>query len=263
MTILEEQEGAESRLVPALARGNAILDLIATSGERLTISDLSRRLSLPKSTVHGLCTTLVQLDLLVKREDNSFRIGPHVMRWSNSFMSNSDLVSEFTEICDSIGSLSGYTITLTTLHDSEVVYIAARNSNKPLGVTFSIGMRLPAVFTATGKAILSTMKEDDVRAILANRWPIPLTHNSVPHLAALLDELQITRAQGYSVDNGQVRDGMWCFGAPVRGADNKAIAGVAVSLLQREAHESTTKFVTDSVRRVASLLSQRLGADGA
>lgn len=260
MTILEE--GTETRLVPALARGNAILDLVATSAERMTISDLARRLSLPKSTVHGLCTTLLQLDLLVKREDNSFRIGPHVMRWSNAFISSSDLVSEFGEICDSLGILSGYTITLTTLHESEVVYIAVRNANQPLGVTFSIGMRLPAVFTATGKAILSTMKEDDVRAILANRWPVALTHNSVPNLEALLDELQRTREQGYSVDNGQVRDGMWCFGAAVRGADNKAVAGVAVSLLQREAHESTTKVVTDSVRRVALLLSQRLGADG-
>lgn len=256
-----ETDAGGTKLVPALARGHAILDVVSSEDAALTVSDLARRLELPKSTVHGLCATLVELGLLVRRSDNSFRIGPHVMHWSNAFMASTDIVSEFAAIWDSLNVLAGETVTLTVLDGAEVVYIAARNSNSPLGVTFRIGMRLPAAYTATGKAILATMSDAEVRAVMANRWPAPLTSNSVPNVEALIEELAGVRERGYSVDNGQVRDGMWCFGTAVRNSANKAIAGVAVSLLQLEVDPSTTRLVSTNVQTVAQLLSARMGAD--
>ena len=80
-----------------------------------------------------------------------------------------------------------------------MVYIACRNSTSPLGVTFRVGMRLPAPFTATGKAILSAWSDDRVRTLMTNRWPEPLTANSVRHVDALLVELGETRARGFSM----------------------------------------------------------------
>ena len=131
----------------------------------------------------------------------------------------------------------------------------------PLGVTFRIGMRLPAPFTATGKAILSTWSDDQVRSLMANRWPDPLTANSVRHIDALLVELSETRARGFSIDNGQVRDGMWCFGIPVRDAANEIAAGVAVSILATQVDQPTIELVARNIRKIAEILSFRLGAD--
>lgn len=250
-----------SKNVPALVRAHAILDLVAASETPLTVSELAKRLSLAKSTVHGLCTTMVNLGLLVRRNDNSFHIGPHVMRWSNAFSATADLVQEFNAIFDEFDLLTTETITLTVLEGAEVMYIACRNSTLPLGITFRIGMRLPAPFTATGKAILSTMKPDQVRAVMANRWPQPLTPNSVLDIEALLQELEETRQRGFSIDNGQVREGMICLGVPVRNAANKVVAGVAVSFLSVDVEQATINLMAKNIFRVADLLSQRLGAD--
>lgn len=254
-----EQSGA--RAVPALVRMRSLMDLIAGSSKSLSLSALARELELPKSTVHGLCNTLIDLGLLARKSDNSFRIGPHVMRWANAFMMNSDLTSEFVGLWDSLDVFRGQTITLSVLEGAEVVYIACRNSDAPLGVTFRIGMRLPAPFTATGKAILSTMTDDQVRAIMANRWPVSLTANSVKTIESLLKELDDVRRRGYSIDNGQVQEGMWCFGTPVLNSANKAIAGVAVSMLKSEMHKDQLDIIPKNIRHVASMLSYRLGAD--
>jgi DNA-binding IclR family transcriptional regulator len=256
-----EQGAAGAKNVPALARAHAILDMIAASDPQLTVSEIARRLELPKSTVHGLCATLVNLGLLTRRADNGFDVGPHVMRWANAFIARTDIVSEFAALWDGLNVLSGETITLSVLEEAEVVYIACRNSVSPLGVTFRIGMRLPAPFTATGKAILSTFSDAEVRGIMANRWPDPLTPNSVRHIDALLAELEETRARGFSIDNGQVRDGMWCFGTPVRNAANKVTAGVAVSILATQVDKPTIDLVAKNIRKVAELLSFRMGAD--
>jgi DNA-binding IclR family transcriptional regulator len=247
--------------VPALVRAHAILDLVASADTAQTVSEMAKRLSLPKSTVHGLCTTMVNVGLRVRRPDNSFNIGPHVMRWSNAFSATADLVTEFNAIFDEMNLLTGDTITLSVLEGAEVMYIACRNSTAPLGITFRIGMRLPAPFTATGKAILSTMSNDQVRAIMANRWPQPLSPNSVPDLEAFLAEMEEARARGFSIDNGQVREGMTCLGIPVRNATNNVVAGVAISFLSAGVDETTLSGMAKNIRKVAELLSLRLGAD--
>ncbi len=254
-------EAINGKNVPALVRAHAILDLVTTAGTAPTVSEMARLLNLPKSTVHGLCATMVNLGILVRRSDNSFHIGPHVMRWSNAFAATADLVAEFSAIFDEIDLLTAETITLSVLEGAEVMYIACRNSTLPLGITFRIGMRLPAPFTATGKSILSTMANKQVHAIMANRWPQPLTVNSVPDIEALLAELDQTRQRGFSIDNGQVRDGMTCIGVPVRNATNKVVAGVAVSFLSVDVDQPTINLMAKNILKVADMLSVRLGAD--
>ena len=248
------------RGVPAVLRGCMVLDAVAAASQPLTVSDLARRLDLPKSTVHGLCATLTDLGLLLRRADNSFRIGPHVMRWANAFTMQTGLTAEFTALCDSLGQQEDETMTLSVLEDRDVVYIACRNSTAPLGVTFRIGMRLPAPFTATGKALLSTLPDAQVGALFDGAWPAPLTSRSVRDMETLLAELAGCRARGYSIDDGQVREGMHCFGIPVRDASNQVVAGIAVSLLTGRVNAATTKRGLQSIQTMAHALSMRLGA---
>lgn len=255
------REVDRSKLVPALDRGIRILDHVARAKNYPSLTDIARHLDIAKSSAHTLCNTLVQLELLIRRPDQSYQLGPHVMRWSNAFVATADLVAEFAAIFHEIDMLTAETITLSVLEGAEVMYIACRNSTLPLGITFRIGMRLPAPFTATGKSILSTMPNRQVRAIMANRWPQPLTGNSVPDIDSLIAELDETRQRGFSIDNGQVRDGMTCLGVSVRNSSNKVVAGVAVSFLSVDVDQSTLNLMAKNIRKVADLLSVRLGAD--
>ncbi|MBV9811655.1 MAG: IclR family transcriptional regulator, partial [Acetobacteraceae bacterium] len=159
-----------------------------------------------------------------------------------------------------ISVLPEETVTLSILSGTEVVYIACRNGTRPIGISFRAGMRLPAPFTATGKAILSTLSDEEVRALFRCGWPPPMTRASITSTDALLVELAETRARGFSVDHGQSRDGASCFGAPVFGpGDRQAVAGVAVALLTVAADETTIETAGRAVRTVATRLSQRLG----
>jgi IclR family transcriptional regulator, blcABC operon repressor len=225
------------------------------------LNELARQLKLPKSTVHGLCTTLVDLHLLVRRNGSYFCIGPHVMRWASAFLGQTELTAEFAALWDNLRLLPDETITLSVLDGTEVVYIACRNSGSPLGITFRIGMRLPAAFTATGKAILSTMSDRQVREIMSGPWPEPRTKHSVGKIEALLRELEECRQRGFSIDNEQTLEGMYCFGTPVRDSTDLAIAGIAVSLLASRVSESTVKLAAQGIKAMARELSLRLGAN--
>jgi DNA-binding IclR family transcriptional regulator len=255
-------EHAEQRAkaVPALVRTKKILDTLSGSPKPMGVSELARLLDLPKSTVHGLCHTLTDLGLLMRVGPSQFAIGPHVLSWANAFEGQSDLTQEFMRIAEASDLISQQAINLSILTGKEVMYVACRRGTDPLGVSFRPGVRLPAPFTATGKAMMSTMDADEVRGIFANEWPAAWTRRSVPDVDALLAELAETRARGYSIDDGQLRDAMVCFGAPVFGAsDDRAVAGIAIGLLSGEVNDESTAKVSNAVRTLAHRLSQRLG----
>ena len=263
---LRHRTGARTRrkeptLVPAVERACQIMDLIAKSPHGLTASDISRQLGFARSSAHSLCSTLAHLQLLMRRSDQSFQLGAHIMRWANPFSERSDVAAEFATIWDEGTKFPGATITLSVLEGTEVVYIAARNSHMSPGFEFRIGMRLPAAFTATGKAFLSYMSDFEVRRLFGTEFPSPLTPRSPKNVAQLLEDIETCRKRGYSIDDEGVREGMVCFGYPVLNSRNRPIAGLAVSLPKHDFAEEEIQKIVASVRDIAWKISIRLGAD--
>lgn len=261
MAVDDKKEGqAAKHAVPAVERAARLLDMVAVCDEPLTLSGISRDLRLPKSSIHGLCNTLVELGLL-GRSGNGFVMGGHVMLWANAFVNKSDMVAEFVRLWDGQANLKSETATLTILDGADVVYIASQHGLDPLGITFRIGMRLPAAFTATGKAILSTMPNSAVAQLYPSGLPEPLTPHTVADMDTLFDELEQIRECGYSVDDQQVREGMFCFGAPVYDfTGNRAVGGIAFSIHANKMDDGRSQKIGQTVIQYARLLSQRLGS---
>lgn len=246
--------------VPAMVRGKAILDYVAQCQQPPHVSEIARQLSLPKSSVHGLCNTLVCLGLLTRHGAGNFALGGHVMVWANAFAARSDIIASFLRLWEETPDLQRHTVTLSTLDGANVTYVACKEGMAPLGITFRIGMRLPAAFTATGKAMLSTHPDDAIAALYEEGMPDPLTRMSVRHIADLKQEIALTRQRGYSIDNCQVREGMYCFGAPIMGfASPRAIGGIAISVLEGEVTAETERMVGGLARVCGEKLSRALG----
>lgn len=246
---------------PAVVRAVQVLDAIADAATPLTLADLTRLTGAPKSSLHGMCDTLVQLQLIKRLPSGAMALGPHVMAWANAFLSQTQITEEFRALWDQTDAFHDATVTLSTLEGADVVYLACQNGDRPLGVTFRIGMRLPAPYTATGKAMLSTLPSAEVHRLFADGLPTPLTRASVASADALTAELEQVRTVGYSIDNGQMREGMTCFGAPVFDAQHARAAGaIAVSYLTSEIDAVTGERIGLRVRALADQLSAKLGA---
>lgn len=246
--------------VPAVTRASAILDLVAASISPVSMTDIAQRLGLARSSAHGLCHTLINLGLLERRE-RGFTLGGHVMAWANAFIDRSDMVGAFTRLWDQTPALREETVTLTILDGAEVVYVASRQGDDPFGISFRMGLRLPAAYTATGKAILSTLEDDAVRRLYEDGLPPALTDLSVATLDGLMAELTEIRARGFSIDNEQVRRGMYCFGAPIHDFSSRAaVGGFAVSVRAETLTPARLEALGTDVIRFARQLSRSLGS---
>ncbi|MCV3765853.1 IclR family transcriptional regulator [Rhizobium sp. TRM95796] len=259
---MEEDESTRLKLVPAVERASIILDLVASSKRYPTISDLARETALPKSTVHGLCTTLTHLGLLIRRPDQTFVLGPHLLKWSNAFERQTDVAAEFAALWDQSDSFQDAVVSLCILDEMDVVFIALRQRSPLERFMVRPGMRLPAAFCAAGKAIIARWSDHDiVRAFKS--FPQSLTERSVGDVEELLDEVKAVRATGVAIEIGQCQRGVTNFGAAVVNSLNRTVAAVLISRDSEELGSTATERGCADARDLARRLSLRLGAEAA
>ena len=255
------QRAPVAPLVPAVARALTLLDRLARGREPMTLARLSSELALPKSSVHGLCTTLVSFGYLRRQADGSFLIGPRVMGLAEAFVAGTNVAQEFSALWGAGGVAPEETVLLSVLSGNEALYVAVRNSTRPLGLAFNGGMRLPAYLSGSGKAMLSQMPAEEVRRRFTGQLSTRLTSKGPRDIEALLKELSLTRRRGYSVDDEAVREGVYSFGAPVFDASGEAVAAIAVCINKAQLGPDRGARHRAAALDVARRLTERLGGE--
>jgi len=117
-------------------------------------------------------------------------------------------------------------IQLAVFDGGFVVYVDKVDSTQPLKAITSIGSRVPASVTSTGKAMLAWLGDEALdQAIEHVKRYTPLTlvrRKDVEH------DLEETRARGYSINRGEFRAGVCGIAVPIRDRTGGVVAAVGV-----------------------------------
>lgn len=254
---LQKKPPIKKELAPALTRGLSILTFIARAGRSVNMTEIAEELGIAKSSAHGLLITLVDAGFLERLPNSSYRLGLRVVELANARIESSELPAEFYAIWNRYPQFHREAAILAVLDGPDVIYIACRNSPLALGITFRPGMKLPACCTATGKALLSTLSNKEVREFYKRHDLVRLTQNSVPNVNQLVKQLEEVRERGFSIDDGETRDHMWSIGAPIRGREgDRSEAAVAISYLRSEITPEQIALASDYIKNFATALSQ-------
>lgn len=208
-----------------LDKAFAILETFSRSHRVLTLSEISRRSGLPKSTVHRVTKMLVELGGL-ERQGDTYWIGTRMF----SFGSRSPEIALLREVArphlQLLAHRTGQVVQLAELHDHDVLYLEKLGGPEEL-TPVSVGDRLSAHLTALGKAILAYSEKattDSVlRSGLERRTAATVTDPNV--LAEMLGRVRVNR---YATDDEEAARGLRCVAAPILRM-NKVIAAVSVA----------------------------------
>jgi IclR family transcriptional regulator, blcABC operon repressor len=256
----EARSGAT--LAPAVTRAAAILDALAENGAAPTpLSDLARRLGLPKSSVANICGALVDAGL-VRRADSGFRLGRRLAELGGAYLASVDQVQEFHDLADQLPVAAEETMQMAMLDGLEVTYLARHDGRQPIRLASEIGRRLPASCTALGKATLASLDPADLAERLRGVEALPaLTRNSHRQVATLLDDLDEVRRRGHAIDNEETAEGIICLGVAIPRRTGGEPYGVSVTLLKARADAARLDALAADLRRLARLLSNPLSPD--
>lgn len=246
-------------VVPSVLKAARLLDELAASREALTLGELAARLELPKSSTLGLCTSLTVAGLLRRFDDGAYHLGTHLVDLAHAYLARNDLAREFEQALDALKAFDEEGAVLAVRDGADVVYVACRNGRLPVGVSYRIGMRLPVSCTATGKALISTLGDADIRRLFRGKRLPRLTAKSCGSVAALLADIEQVRRQGYATDNEETRDGMCCIGVPIPDpVGGPALAAVAVSMLKGSGTSRRREQAVATLQELARMLAPPL-----
>lgn len=205
-----------------------ILEVLADSPERIGLGDLARRLSIPKSSLHGILRTMVRRGWVETDESGLlFGLGVRSLLVGASYVERDDAVARTQPLLDWLNSQVDETAHLGRLDGTDVVYLAKRESRHPLRLYSAIGRRLPAHATALGKALLAARDDAEVADLLPAKLAT-LTPNTIDRRDGLLAELDRIRAAGYAVDREESSEGIRCFAVSLR-TSHPPVDAVSVS----------------------------------
>lgn len=245
-------------VVPSVLKAARLLDMVAASREPLSLATLAAQLDLPKSSTLGLCTSLTVARLLKRFEDGTYHLGTHLVDLAHAYLARTDLTREFDQTLDVLKVFDEEGVVLAVRDGTDVVYVACRNGSMPVGVTYRIGLRLPVSCTASGKALISMLPDQEVRQLFRGKSLPRLTRHSHRSVAALLGDLRRVRARGYAKDDEEVRDGMCCIGVPIGDPGRPALASVAVSMPKGAASPRKIEQTVEPLKELAEMLLHRL-----
>lgn len=237
-----------SRLRPVKSadRVLAILEWLATKPGGQTLSEISRGLGIPVSSLHAILRTMERRGWLeTDVPGTSFRIGVEALRIGSAYARDDDVLARAEPVLDWLSEQTGEAVHYGRLEGAHIVYLSKRESHHSLRIHSSIGRRIPAHAAALGKAILSGYPDAEIRTILGDPLPA-LTRRTRTSVKGLTADLARARRLGYATETEESDEGLGCVAVTV---PDRIPPRDAISLAVPTARLNPTR-----VRELAALL---------
>ena len=204
-----------------------LLEALVQSGQPRRLTELSRQLGLTKPNVYRLLSTLSILGY-VKKDPVTTLYSPTLKLWElgSLLVRDADLVTVAQPRLRRLCQETRESVQLAVFDSGFAVYVDKADGPQPLKAMTSIGSRVPATVTSTGKALLAWLPGeclDQAMAFVKRYTPLTLTRRK-----DIERDLEETRLRGYAINRGEFRVGVAGIGAPVRDRTGGTVAAVGV-----------------------------------
>ena len=246
-------------MVNTVLKAIKILETLS-KGKPLGISEISKELKIPKSSVHSILQTLESERFVEKNADtHKFNLGTSLIELGYSAQNELAICRISKPYLNGINQETDETVHLTLLDNDEVLYVDCVESKRRLRTYSVIGIKAPLYCTAVGKAIMAGLSDSHIKQIIASKGLEKLTDLTITDENDLLQDLTETRNRGYSIDNMEHEDHLICIGAPIKNAAGDVFASLSVSGPSNRMTEERIVQIGDLVKNATSEISRKLG----
>lgn len=246
-------------MVKSVDRAIRILELLSENN-KMGITEISKKLNLPKTTTYDIVSTLHERGILEKDEENNrYFLGLKLFELGDAARANFELRKIAVPYLKELNSKLDETVHLTVRDNDEVLYIECFESTKRLRTYSVIGVRAPLYCTAVGKALLAFLPDEEIKKIVRKKGFIRFTPNTITDEKRLFDEIKKIRELGYSIDDVEHEEGVRCVGAPIRDHTGRVVASISVSGPTQRVTKSKVPQLAKIVMATAKEISSRLG----
>jgi len=236
--------------IVGLEKGLGVIECFDDNNQKLTAAEVARKLNLSRAAARRCLLTLNYLGY-ADYDGKFFRLTVRALRLGYAYLSSTPLPQllqlHVERLCDEIHESCSAAI----LDNDEVVYVARATVKRILASGVSVGSRLPAFCTSTGRILLVAKSTEDARAILAaaNRPHLtPRTVTDVDQIMVLLDRVRI---DGYCLVEEELEMGLLSLSVPVYSSAGVVVAALNIGVQSQRV--SATQLLEEFLPKLTSI----------
>lgn len=248
--------------VPAARNTLQLIRYLADHPGPVRASTAARELSLPRSTVYHLMRVLQDEGFLVHSPENqTYELSPLLAEIGSSVQSSTVLGRLAQPLLERLVAETRLPVVahLGVLSHADVVYVSKVSGDKAPAVVTTIGVRLPAHLTATGRAMLSALppagvhaRFDTDAALSTRAGPGPRTLAQLAHLLADYGE------RGWATEDGDITLDYASVASAVLDHNGYPAAAIGLTFRSTAVDERQRLLLGRATRSAADALGRRL-----
>lgn len=235
----------------------SLLEELSNSEHPRGVTELSVTMGLTKANVHRLLQTLVECGYVHQEPGQTgYSLTMKLWEMGSRSMRNLSITEVAHPVVRQLCANANESVQLSVLEGLMVVYVDKADSSHPVRATSQIGSRVPAHCVSSGKAILAFAPDR-----LA-KLTYPLSRHTAETLvdkAEFEREMAKVRTNGYAINRGEWREGIWGIAAPIRDTTGKPVAAIDVWGLRERFQSGAEDRLAALVVAAASEISAKLG----
>ncbi|MBC5825261.1 MAG: IclR family transcriptional regulator [Candidatus Eremiobacteraeota bacterium] len=247
--------------VNSVDRALVILEYLGTQSKEVGVRELGQNIGLSKSSVHRILQTLRARGFVRWNPENArYSLGMKAFEVGSGILRSMEAHSAAKFSLEQLVNALGETAFLGVIDGSEMVYVDKIDGRRALRMVADIGARSPLHSTAIGKALLAYSDRAEIDRMLAGKPLTRYTDNTLTDAAALRQELEKIRRQGYSEDDEEAEQGLYGVGAPLFNYSGRAVAAISVAAPKMAQQQPSQKEnIVKHVVEAAQEISVKLG----
>lgn len=251
-----------AELINSVLRATAILDLLGQVPDGMHLSEIARRLDLPKASTYRVLATLASQGYTKKDPENSkYYLGVKILRLQGNIAMRSNLVPIAIPHMNRLVLKLHETVHLAVLDEDRVVYLESRRPEHAFSSSPTVGRIAPVYCTALGKTLLAYSPPEQAGSVISEINFEPQTPNTILDIETLRGELERIRHRGYATDNEEQYIGVRCIAAPIRDHRNIVVAALSISAPTGRLPEDQDEVIAQEICATCRGISEALGAN--
>jgi DNA-binding IclR family transcriptional regulator len=243
--------------VPALERGLLMLEYLAQSRRGVTLSQLARKLNLPRSTGHALLLTYQRCGYVQRDEKTGrYNLGFRLHAVANMALGGMSLRGHAAPILQQLMQDTGLTVHLAVLEEGEVILIDRIEPPGTPKLATWVGKRMGLHCTALGKALIAHLPPSELDDLIQKQGLIRYNENTIASRRILKKACEEIQQLGYAVDDEEEEIGIRCIGAPIQNGAGEVVAAISISGTKAQLEDVSAR--AGRVIEAATLLSHHI-----
>ena len=245
--------------VRAVDRALDILLCFTREEPTRTLTQIAESVHMSKTTVHRLLATLETRRFISRDKDTGmYRLGFRFVEMSSLVLHDMELRRWVQPYLKSLSEQYGETVDLSILDGSYVIYLEVIESSQRVKLAAAAGQRLPAYFTASGKALLAFTPEEQARKIITENIAEYEGETGITVSSALEDLSKISEC-GYAISEQEYEKHINAAAAPIFDAYRRAVASIAIVGPSFRLSSERLPALGLSIRKMADEISREVG----